>query len=135
MNKSSLLSFAAIATLVWTGSSSFASADELAPADKKFLSGYEKVRVALVADDLSSAKAAATTLGESGSALGASPSLKEARAAFDKLSENAKKLAKGQSGYYVVHCSMLKKDWVQTSTNIGNPYAGKEMAECGEVVK
>ena len=129
------LSFVATAALAWISSTAFVSADELAPADKQFLSGYEKVRVALVADDLSGAKAAAGSLGESGSGLATSSSLKEARSAFDKLSDNAKKLAKGQSGYYVVHCSMLKKDWVQTSTNIGNPYAGKEMAECGEVVK
>jgi len=30
---------------------------------------------------------------------------------------------------------MLKKDWVQTSEKIGNPYYGKEMAGCGEIKK
>jgi len=58
-----------------------------------------------------------------------------ARATFEKLSDKAKQLAAGQSGYYVVHCPMLNKDWVQTSEKIANPYYGKEMATCGEIKK
>jgi hypothetical protein len=30
---------------------------------------------------------------------------------------------------------MLKKDWVQTSTTVANPYAGKDMVSCGEIQK
>jgi hypothetical protein len=30
---------------------------------------------------------------------------------------------------------MLKKEWVQTSTTISNPYGGKEMVSCGEIKK
>ena len=44
-------------------------------------------------------------------------------------------MAAGQSGYYVVNCPMVKKDWVQISEKIGNPYYGKEMATCGEIKK
>lgn len=129
----SLLSILAISLLALIGVA--ASAAELSPADKQFLTGYEQVRKALVADDLSAAKTAAATLGESGASFAKSPSLKEARESFEKLSETAKKLAKGQPGYFVIHCGMVNKDWVQTTKKIGNPYAGKEMAECGEVVK
>jgi hypothetical protein len=57
------------------------------------------------------------------------------RAAFEKLSDKARQLVTGQSGYYVVNCPMLKKDWVQTSEKIANPYGGKEMATCGEIKK
>ena len=78
---------------------------------------------------------AAGDLGEEGGALAKSSSLKEARAAFEKLSDKAKQLVTGQSGYYVVNCPMLKKDWVQTSEKIANPYGGKEMATCGEIKK
>jgi len=131
-SSSTLLSLVGTVTLALVGS---CFGGDLAPADQQFLAGYEKARASLAADDLAGAKAAASSLGASGSALAASSSLNDARAAFEKLSDNAKKLSKGQSGYYVVHCSMLKKDWVQTSTDIGNPYGGKEMAECGEVVK
>jgi len=103
--------------------------------DKQFLAGYEKVRAALAADDLDKAKTAAGDLGDEGATLAKSGSLKEARVAFEKLSEKAKTLAAGQSGYYVVNCPMLKKDWVQNSEKISNPYAGKQMATCGEIRK
>jgi hypothetical protein len=110
-----------------------ALAAPLSDNDKQFLAGYEKIRAALVADDLSAAKAAARDLGDDGATLAKSSSLKEARLAFEKLTDKAKQTAAGRPGYYVVNCPMLKKDWVQTSETIGNPYYGKEMASCGEI--
>ena len=59
----------------------------------------------------------------------------DARAAFGKLSDKAVKAAAGQNGYYVAHCPMKNKDWVQTSTTISNPYGGKDMVGCGEIKK
>ena len=115
--------------------SAMVQAGPLSETDKQFLSRYEKVRSALAADDLAAAKTSAGDLGEEGAALSKSNSLKEARAAFEKLSDKAKQLVAGQSGYYVVNCPMLKKDWVQTSEKIANPYYGKEMATCGEIKK
>jgi hypothetical protein len=107
----------------------------LSDADKQFLARYEKVRSALAADDLGAARTAAGDLGEEGTQLAKSSSLKNARIAFEKLSDKAKQLAAGQAGYYVVHCPMLQKDWVQTSEKITNPYYGKGMATCGEIKK
>jgi len=114
---------------------SVSAAGPLSDNDKQFLAGYEKVRAALAADDLSAAKVAARDLGDDGAALAKSSSLKEARVAFERPSDKAKQLAAGQPGYYVVNCPMLKKDWVQISETIGNPYYGKEMASCGEIKK
>ena len=114
---------------------SSAAAAAMSDNDRQFLNAYEKVRSALAADDLGAAKAAAITLGDDNAALAKSSSLKEARVAFEKLSDKAKRLVAGQPGYYVVNCPMLKKDWVQTSEKIGNPYYGKEMAGCGEIKK
>src|SRR5438270_5994014 len=111
----------------------FAGLIEAAPlsdADQQFLARYEKVRNGLAADDLGAAKTAAGDLGDEGADLAKSSSLKDARAAFEKLSDKAKQLAAGQTGYYVAHCPMLKKDWVQTSEKIANPYWGKEMVTC-----
>ena len=110
-------------------------AANLSDQDKQFLTTYGKAHDALVADDLASAKKAATDLGPDGADLSKSKSLDEARAAFGKLSDKAVKLAAGQSGYYVAHCPMKNKDWVQTSTIIANPYGGKEMIGCGEIKK
>jgi hypothetical protein len=112
-----------------------AQAANLSDKDKQFLTGYEKVHTALAADDLSAAKSAAKDLGEEGSDIAQAGSLKDARAGFEKLSNRAKTLVAGQSGYHVAHCPMLNKDWVQTSTTIANPYGGKEMIGCGEIQK
>jgi hypothetical protein len=114
---------------------SFGHAANFSNQDEKFLTSYEKIHVALAADDLASAKAAATELGDSGNDIAKANSLKDARAGFEKLSARAKTIAAGQSGYHVAHCPMLNKDWVQTSTTISNPYGGKDMVSCGEIKK
>ena len=132
INKTAVTYFVAMWVALGAG---LAHAGSLSENDKQFLAAYEKVRSALAADDLPGTKAAATDLGADGADLTKSVSLKEARSAFEKLSDKAKTLAAGQSGYYVVNCPMLKKDWVQTSEKIGNPYYGKEMATCGEIKK
>jgi uncharacterized iron-regulated protein len=111
------------------------SAVPLTDQNKQFLANYEKVHQALVADDLATAKKAAADLGSPGSDLAKSETLDQARAAFEKLSAEAAKLAAGQGGYYVMHCPMKNKDWVQTSDKVANPYGGKEMLGCGEVKK
>ena len=107
----------------------------LSDQDKQFLNSYGKAHDALVADNLAGAKKAAADLGPAGADLSKSTSLDEARSAFSELSHKAVKLAAGQSGYYVAHCPMKKKDWVQTSTTIANPYGGKDMISCGEIKK
>lgn len=124
-----------LAASILLGSAGFTFAASLTAGDKQFLSGYENIRASLVAEDLSSAKKAASTLGDAGKGVLASGSLDEARAAFAKLSDTAEKLALGQPGYYVLHCPMVNKDWVQTTPQVSNPYGGKEMASCGEIKK
>ena len=109
--------------------------EELTSSDKYFLQGYEKLRAALVADDLGKANEAAAELSASGFEIPRSESLERARAAFASASEIAVKAAAGHAGYYVVHCPMLNKDWVQTSKQISNPYGGKDMISCGVIKK
>lgn len=110
-------------------------AAQLSADDQKFLTGYEKVRASLAADDLPAAKKSAADLGDAGAELSKSSSLEQARAAFATLSDKAVKLAAGQNGYYVLHCPMANKDWVQTNEKVSNPYLGKEMLGCGEIKK
>lgn len=110
-------------------------AAELGDTDRQYLQGYETVRAALAADDLSHAKAAAATLDGAG-ALAKSDSLAAAREAFKLLSAKATKLAAGHPGFFVLNCPMVKPgDWVQTSEKVSNPYMGKAMLTCGSVVK
>src|SRR2546423_750032 len=121
-----LAALAACATIV-------TSQADLSASDRQFLAAYEKVRGALAADELATAKSAAKDLGKEGVELSNAASLKDARDSFEKLTIRAKTLAAGQSGYFVMHCPMLKKDWVQTSDKPSNPYYGKSMANCGEL--
>jgi hypothetical protein len=111
------------------------SAAPLSAENKQFLSAYEQVHQALAADDLAAAQKVAADLGPAGSELAKSKSLPEARDAFSHLSDTAKKITTDQPGYYLVHCPMLKKDWVQTSETITNPYSGSKMLHCGEIEK
>ncbi len=110
-------------------------AAELSSTDQEFLGRYEKVHAALAADDLSGAKKAAGELGEDGKAIATAKDLDAARSGFGTLSERAVTLAEGQDGYHVAYCPMVKKSWVQTSTEIKNPYYGKEMLTCGVIKK
>ncbi len=107
----------------------------LTPGDRDYLVDYKKVRAALAAEDLVGAREAAKTLENDGAALAQSRSLGVARDQFAQLSAKAEKLAHGQPGFYVMHCPMAKKDWVQTSEQIANPYYGKAMSKCGELKK
>ena len=108
-------------------------AAELSEADKEFLARYEKIRAGLAADNLPEAKKAALEMGEEGAPFARTDSLILARREFEILSERAIKLAHGQPGFYVANCPMVKKDWVQTSTKISNPYEGVSMLTCGSI--
>lgn len=125
------LTFFCLLTQAWLGFT--ARAGDLSASDKFFLEGYEQLRAALAADDLTTANAVAEKLTSSGFEVPKSETLERARQAFVKPSEIAIRLTAGQPGYYVVHCPMLNKDWVQTTKQIGNPYAGKSMVDCGVI--
>lgn len=121
-----VLGLALMLTLTHTARSA-----ELSAADKQFLAGYEEIHVALANDDLAAAKKAAPHLGADGASLGKADTLEAARTDFVRLGDKAAKLATGHPGYYLVNCPMVKKDWVQTTDKVSNPYLGKSMASCG----
>ena len=129
------LPLALLATGLLAASGAFTSlrAAELPAADQAFLTSYVKVHDALAADDLAAAKGAAGALKDNADAqaLAGAADLKTARAAFERLTAKAEPLAKGQSGYHVFYCPMVKKDWVQASAQVANPYEGKSMLTCG----
>lgn len=116
----------------------------------KTLEQYEMVRAGLAADDLAAAKNGATNLvtavGEefagtkpmidAAEKLAASESLDDARASFGIISGELTKVVQAQPGVFVMNCPMVKNGtWVQTTSKLENPYMGKKMLECGEIVK
>jgi len=100
-----------------------------------FLAHYEQIRAALADDNLSAAQAAAKALPEAKS-VAAAASISDARKAFKTLSTQAVALARGRPGFFIAHCSMFPggADWVQTTDRLSNPYWGKSMPHCGELV-
>ena len=116
----------------------------------KTLEQYEMVRAGLAADELASAKNGATNLVtavqeefagskvmiDAAQKLAASESLDDARTAFQIISQELVKVVEGQPGYFIMNCPMMKDGiWVQTTAKVSNPYKGKSMPECGEIVK
>ncbi len=109
------------------------AAQPLSADDTKFMTIYEQVLKALVDDNVNAAKDAAHALpGDAGAdILKSGNDLKAARNAFAVLSQTAEKKVAGNPDFHVFYCPMAKKDWVQSTTTIANPYMGKEMLTCG----
>lgn len=125
-----------------------------APAPAGFdavLGHYEAVRKALLADTVAGipahaaeitrlAKSApadlAPQIAEAARKLSVAKDLQTARDAFYELSKPMVRWreAAGSKSNVVAYCSMSKRSWLQPKGEIGNPYYGKSMATCGEVV-
>lgn len=125
-----------------------------APAPAGFdavLGHYEAVRKALLADTVAGIPGHASAIGklakgapadlapkiaEAATRLAAAKNLEAARDAFYELSKSMVRWreAAGSKANVVAYCSMSKRSWLQPKGEIGNPYYGKSMATCGEVV-
>ena len=120
--------------------------------DVSFLSNYEQVRVALAADNLKGAKAAARPIstesepfGSAATRLMASGTLDSARNEFKVLSDHAVMLARNQPGFFTMqctppcpmHCVQCPMEhfgkWVQQTPQVTNPYMGSAGLGCGRI--
>ena len=114
---------------------------------------YLRIQAALAADATAGVKenaeaivAAAGALGTQGAPmkraaqeLQGATDLAAARAAFWKLSDALLDYAESTktsvgAGSRTAYCPMEKKYWVQKDGQIENPYAGRKMLRCGELV-
>ena len=108
------------------------NAAPLSEDDEKFMTLYEQIQKGLVEDNVNIAKDAAHALPNNlGQGILNAPDLKSARDAFWNLSKVAEQKVAGQPDWHVFYCPMAKKDWVQHSTSVANPYEGNEMLTCG----
>ncbi|MEZ5275364.1 MAG: hypothetical protein R3F07_03155 [Opitutaceae bacterium] len=106
---------------------------------------YEKIAVALAADDLKGAIDGAEDLGLWAECLGEedldrrvadlerSRTIDEARIIFRDISKQVIRLAQWIPGHYVMTCPMAKADWIQTKPEVANPYYGAAMLHCGSI--
>lgn len=144
----------ALALAFLAGSAGPASAAPAAPAPSgldQVLDHYEAVRKALLVDSTAGVAGHAAAIRKLAAAapadlqkeiaaaagkLAAAKGLEPAREAFYELSRPLVRWreAAGSKRTVVAYCSMTKKSWLQPAGEIGNPYYGKEMPRCGEVV-
>ena len=118
----------------------------LAGQAKAWLQPYEAVSSALANDDLASAKTAAAELTDEAKSAGheliarhaaelaKSSSLDQAREHFKAMSAEAVKRVDGNGGYQVMQCPMADATWVQSEKKVMNPYMGKRMQQCGQMM-
>ncbi len=68
--------------------------------------------------------------------LGSTEDLATAREAFYEISKKLVRLNEERDGerLKVVYCAMAKKSWLQRQEEIVNPYHGRMMSGCGEIV-
>lgn len=97
---------------------------------------FEAAEAGVPADNSAEFQALLPEVASAAALLAASETLGQAREALFDLSKpmgRYRKLA-GIEGSMVVYCSMAKKAWIQPHGDIGNPYLGEEMTNCGEVI-
>ena len=112
--------------------------DDLAAAQKganAYLKALKSAPTGEAAEEVADLKAPATTIASASE-------IAAARAAFLELSREVSSLIKhigvtSETPLYVAHCSMAfggkGGDWVQSSTQVANPYYGSMMFRCGSV--
>lgn len=68
--------------------------------------------------------------------LGSTQDLALAREAFYEISKSMVRLSELRAGgkLRVVYCAMAKKSWLQRGEKIVNPYHGRSMSGCGEII-
>ena len=128
-------------------------APPLQPRERIMLTNYEQVRISLAHDDLTTAEGLAAkmarefgdwiSVSSSVQLIANSDSLKSARKAFARLSQEAIRLTDRHPEYLIPGCptdcpekcancrSNESGSWVQIDTAVGNPFMGTASPHCG----
>jgi hypothetical protein len=73
---------------------------------------------------------------DTAASLASKNTIEDVRETFGELSKLMVRYRRmvNDPGSVVVYCSMAEKVWIQPKGEIGNPYFGKSMARCGEII-
>lgn len=143
----------ALALTILVSTARAADAPELSPAVKTVCDHYMKIHAALAADTLKGvgenaraiakivradeSKTLPAAMASQADALARSHDLAPARDAFKSLSASLVKYFSDHPApkgtIHEVYCPMAQASWLQTNTEVSNPYMGKDMASCGVV--
>ncbi|MGB5880620.1 MAG: DUF3347 domain-containing protein [Thermoanaerobaculia bacterium] len=100
------------------------------------LANFEAVKTGIAEEEGAVLEAALQEIESAASNLSAASSLESAREDFFTLTKPMARYRKlvGDQDTVVAYCPMAQKAWIQPDGEIGNPYLGQEMPNCGEVV-
>ncbi len=135
-----------------------AAAASTSPVFDKLISPYEKIRLALTEDSLEGVAEEAIAIRDTANAsdpeaaeagellpdiaelagnLAVASELATAREAFSELSKVLVRYRSKVEGERpaVLYCAMATQSWLQPAGEVGNPYYGQSMPNCGEVVE
>ncbi len=112
-------------------------AEGIREAADRIAEGWSAEKAGLTSDaGAEDALAAFNDVAKAALYLGTATDLATAREAFYEMSKPMVRLNKHLAGkrLHVVYCAMAKKSWLQRQEKIANPYHGKMMSGCGEIV-
>lgn len=98
---------------------------------------FDAAAAGVPAGEAEAARALLAEIAKGAQALDAASGLEPARDAFYELSKPLVRYRAIAEGEWpeVAYCSMAKKSWLQPAGEIGNPYYGRSMQRCGELVE
>lgn len=107
-----------------------------AEADKLALE-FDAVRAGVPAERAADCQALMPKIAAAAASVAKASDIAAAREAFHQLSEplvEYRDMVAASDRPVVVYCAMAKKSWLQPLGDIGNPYYGKSMEKCGQVI-
>jgi len=97
---------------------------------------FDAERAGVTADQVDECKNLLPEIAAGAQQIAQGANLDEIRSAFFELSKPLGRYRKltGDLDSKVMFCPMAKKAWIQTGSEVGNPYLGTDMPSCGQVV-
>jgi leucyl aminopeptidase (aminopeptidase T) len=113
-----------------------AAAQRLQSAAAELAAKPDAAAAAVGKDDLATVRALLPQVRQAAANLAAAKDLKPARDAFHALSQALIRWRQvADHGPDVATCPMVQRQWLQPARKqMGNPYAGRQMATCGQLV-
>ena len=109
------------------------SADAMERQARKLLDDFDATSVGVAEAEADAAKALLGEIEATAGEVATAEGLEAVRSVFFDLSKPMGRLRKltGDRSTIVVYCPMAKKAWLQPAGDLGNPYLGTEMPDCG----
>ena len=102
----------------------------------KLLGDFQAERAGVAPDKAEDCQKLLAEIATAAREIKSAEALDAVRAAFFELSKPLGRYRRltGDLDSKVAYCPMVKKAWVQPGDEVGNPYLGTEMPNCGQII-